>query len=88
MTFDIKKYIRNGGNCDYIPRKNAFFQALLEILPNVIMPLWPKLAAHAEKVNILTCFKVLTVCMASEIKFELLVNHMLHLDVTLFSNTV
>ena len=29
LTFDIKKYIRNGGKCNYIPRKNAFFQALM-----------------------------------------------------------
>ena len=28
LTFDIKKYIRNGGKCNYIPRKNAFFQTL------------------------------------------------------------
>ena len=25
LTFDIKKYIRNGGKCNYIPGKNAFF---------------------------------------------------------------
>ena len=25
LTFDIKKYIRNGGKCNYIPSKNAFF---------------------------------------------------------------
>ena len=28
LTFDIKKYIRNGGKCNYIPGKNAFFQTL------------------------------------------------------------
>ena len=29
LTFDIKKYIRNGGKCNYIPGKNAFFQTLM-----------------------------------------------------------
>ena len=29
LTFDITKYIRNGGKCNYIPGKNAFFQALM-----------------------------------------------------------
>ena len=28
LTFDGKKYIRNGGKCDFFSRKNAFFQAL------------------------------------------------------------
>ena len=28
LTFDIKKYIRNGRKCNYIPGQNAFFQAL------------------------------------------------------------
>ena len=28
LTFDIKKYIRNGGKCNYIPGKDAFFQTL------------------------------------------------------------
>ena len=30
LTFDIKKYIRNGGKCNYIPGKNAFFQTLVK----------------------------------------------------------
>ena len=29
LTFDIKKYIRNGGKCNYVPGKSAFFQTLL-----------------------------------------------------------
>ena len=28
LTFDIKKYIRNGGKCNYIPGKNTFFLTL------------------------------------------------------------
>ena len=33
LTFDIKKYIRNGGKCNYIPGKNAFFQTLCLSFP-------------------------------------------------------
>ena len=49
LTFDIKKYIRNGGKCNYIPGKNAFFQTLAKTItistrsPQACQPLNPRM---------------------------------------------
>ena len=57
LTFDIKKYIRNGGKCNYIPRKDAFFQTLLLIGRRVT-------GCSRFRTGILLCYAIYMVCLA------------------------